>query len=74
MKGELVYLGRYDDLRRMERLFRVYNSKELEGRHGVEWKTQLVLEAYGPVRVTDVPIVSYDFEDFENDTWRARYI
>lgn len=69
MKGELVYLGRYNDLRMAGRPFRVYDRRELEDRYGVDWEARLVVEACGPVWVTNISREFYDFEDFESGTW-----
>ena len=69
MRGELIYLGRYNGLKVPETPFRVYDRKELKDRQGRSWETQLMLENCDPVWVTNIPREFYDFEDFEKGNW-----
>jgi asparaginyl-tRNA synthetase len=49
--------------------FKVYDRTELEEKYGLDWASQLVFEADGPVWVTNIPREFYDFEDFDTGKW-----
>ena len=69
MSEELLYLGRYDDLRKPRIPFEVYDKAELEKEYGVEWEKSMLVEIDDPVWVTNLPREFYDFEDFQSGKW-----
>lgn len=69
MKEELTCLRRYNSLRMPETPFKIHDRNKLENKYGENWETQLTLETYEPVWVTNIPREFYDFEDFETGKW-----
>jgi asparaginyl-tRNA synthetase len=66
---ELKLLGRYHDLKTLEKPFKVYDAKKLESKYGKDWEKQIITESCEPVWVTNIPREFYDFEDMENGVW-----
>jgi asparaginyl-tRNA synthetase len=69
MSQELLYLGRYDDLRKPRIPFELYDKAELEKEYGVQWEKRVLCETDYPVWVTNLPREFYDFEDFQSGKW-----
>jgi len=69
LREELIYLGRYDNLRTPETPFKVYDGQTLEKKYGKDWGTNIILEDDGPIWVANIPREFYDFEDFEEGKW-----
>ena len=69
MSEELLYLERYDDLRKPRIPFELYDKAELEKEYGVEWEKSVLAEIDDPVWVTNLPREFYDFEDFQSGKW-----
>jgi asparaginyl-tRNA synthetase len=69
MSEELLYLGRYDDLRKPRIPFELYDKAELEKEYGVQWEKHMLCEIDYPVWVTNLPREFYDFEDFQSGKW-----
>jgi asparaginyl-tRNA synthetase len=66
---ELIYLGRYYNLKIPKRPFRVYDREELEKDYGRNWENKVIFESPDPIWVTNIPREFYDFEDFEKGKW-----
>jgi asparaginyl-tRNA synthetase len=66
---ELLYLGRYDDLRKPRIPFELYDKAELEKEYGTQWEKRVLREIDNPVWVTNLPREFYDFEDFQSGKW-----
>jgi len=69
MSEELLYLGRYDDLRKPRIPFELFDKAELEKEYGVQWEKHVLCEIDYPVWVTNLPREFYDFEDFQSGKW-----
>jgi asparaginyl-tRNA synthetase len=69
MSQELLYLGRYDDLRKPRIPFELYDKAELEKEYGVQWEKRVLCETDYPFWVTNLPREFYDFEDFQSGKW-----
>jgi len=69
MSEELLYLGRYDDLRKPRIPFELYDKAELEREQGAQWEKRMLREIDNPVWVTNLPREFYDFEDFQSGKW-----
>jgi asparaginyl-tRNA synthetase len=69
MSEELLYLGRYDNLRKPRIPFELYDKAELEKEYGVQWEKHMLREINYPVWVTNLPREFYDFEDFQSGKW-----
>jgi asparaginyl-tRNA synthetase len=69
MSEELLYLGRYDDLRKPRIPFELYDKAELEKEHGAQWEKRMLREIDNPVWVTNLPREFYDFEDSQSGKW-----
>ena len=69
LREELIYLGRYDNLRTPEIPFKVYDGQTLEKKYGKDWGNNIILEDDDPIWVANIPREFYDFEDFEEGKW-----
>ena len=69
MSQELLYLGKYDDLRKPRIPFELYDKAELEKEYGVQWEKRVLCETDYPFWVTNLPREFYDFEDFQSGKW-----
>ncbi|MCW4046059.1 MAG: asparagine synthetase A [Candidatus Bathyarchaeota archaeon] len=69
LKGELIYLSRYDTLKVPKAPFKTYDKQELEAEYGEDWETRVAMENGAPVWVTNIPREFYDFEDFKTGKW-----
>jgi len=69
MRDELTQIGRYSSLEIPNAPLQVYDSQELENRHGKDWESKIVSKLNAPVWITSIPREFYDFEDFENGKW-----
>lgn len=69
MSKELLYLGRYDDLRKPRIPFELCDKAELEKEYGVQWEKRMLCEIDYPFWVTNLPREFYDFEDFQSGKW-----
>jgi asparaginyl-tRNA synthetase len=69
MSEELLYLERYDDLRKPRIPFELHDKAELEKEYGVEWEKSMLAEIDDPVWITNLPREFYDFEDFQSRKW-----
>jgi asparaginyl-tRNA synthetase len=69
MSQELLYLGKYDDLRKPRIPFELHDKAELEKEYGVQWEKRVLCETDYPFWVTNLPREFYDFEDFQSGKW-----
>jgi len=69
MKDELLFLGKYEDMRTPRIPFTVYDKTELEKNYGKEWEPQVLSQTRDPFWVTNIPREFYDFEDLKSGKW-----
>jgi len=69
MREELLFLGKYDELRTLRIPFKVYDRAKLEQNYGKEWEPQILSQTEDPIWVTNIPREFYDFEDVKSGKW-----
>ncbi len=69
MRHELIYLGRYPEMKVPKGPFKIYDKKELEIEHGRNWDERIIAENDDPVWITNIPREFYDHEEFEEGKW-----
>jgi len=69
LREELINLGRYKTLRKIETPLDVYDRAELLKKYGDSWENKIISSSSKPVWITNIPREFYDFEDFESGYW-----